>query len=68
MQDVVNNGLPPLEWSPFQLRLSNQAKVIHVGRLGQVQVDIEGLRTFVDFKVIDIVDDTTAYPTLLGID
>ena len=39
-----------------------------MGRLGQVQVDIEGLLTFADFEVIDIVDDTTPYPTLLGID
>ena len=61
-------GKPPLEWSPIQLRLANQAKVLPVGRLGQVQVDIEGLHTFVDFKVIDIVDDTTPYPALLGID
>ena len=36
--------------------------------MGQVQVDIEGLRTFVDFEVIDIVDDTTPYLALLGID
>ena len=34
-------GNPPLERSPIQLRLANQAKVIHVGRMGQVQVDIE---------------------------
>jgi hypothetical protein len=31
-------------------------------------VDIYGVRTFVDFKVIDIVDDSCPYPTLLGID
>ena len=31
-------------------------------------MDIEGLHTFADFKVIDIVDDTTPYPALLGID
>ena len=61
-------GKPPLEWSPSQLRLVNQAKVLPVGRLGQVQVDIEGLHTFAEFEVIDIVDDTTPYPALLGID
>ena len=33
-------GKPPLEWSPIQLRLANQAKVLPVGRLSQVQVDI----------------------------
>ena len=60
-------GKPPLEWSPIQLRLANQAKVIPVGRLGQAQVDIEGLHTFAYFEVIDIVDDTTPYPMLLQI-
>ena len=60
-------GKPPLEWSPIQLRLPNQANLLPVGRMGQVQVDIEGLRTFADFKGIDIVDDTTPYPMLLGI-
>ena len=33
-------GKPPLEWSPIQLRLVNQAKVLLVGRLSRVQVDI----------------------------
>ena len=31
-------------------------------------MDIEGLHTFADFKVIDIVDNTTPYPALLGIE
>ena len=61
-------GKPPLEWSQIQLRLSNQAKVIPVGRLGQVEVDLGGLRTFMEFEVIDIIDDTTPYLALLGID
>ena len=61
-------GKPPLEWSPIQLRLANQTKVLPVGRLSQVQVDIEGLRTFVDFEVINIVDDTNPYPMLLVTD
>ena len=34
----------------------------------QVPVDIEELCTFADFEVINIVDDTNPYPTLLGID
>ena len=42
-------------------------KVLPIGRLSQVPVDIEGLRTFIDFEVINIVDDTNPYPTLLGI-
>jgi hypothetical protein len=31
-------------------------------------VDINGVRTFADFKVIEIVDGSCPYPTLLGID
>jgi hypothetical protein len=31
-------------------------------------VDIDGVRTFVDFEVIEIVDDSCPYPALLGID
>ena len=31
-------------------------------------VEVEGLRTYVDFEIIDIVDDTNPYPALLGID
>jgi hypothetical protein len=31
-------------------------------------MDIDGVRTFADFEVIEIVDDNFPYPTLLGID
>ena len=31
-------------------------------------MDIEGFCSFVDFEVINIVDDTNPYPALLGID
>jgi hypothetical protein len=31
-------------------------------------VDIDGVRTFTDFEVIEIVDDSFPYPALLGID
>ena len=61
-------GNPPLEWSVIQLGLANQAKVLPIGRLSQVQVDIWGLHTFSEFEVINIVDDTKPYPVLLGID
>jgi hypothetical protein len=37
-------------------------------RLENVPVDIDEVRTFVDFKVIEIVDDSCPYPVLLGID
>jgi hypothetical protein len=31
-------------------------------------MDIDGVRTFTDFEVIEIVDDNYPYPALLGID
>ena len=36
--------------------------------MSNVIVDVEGLRTYANFEVINIVDDTNPYPTLLGID
>jgi hypothetical protein len=36
--------------------------------LEHVPVDIDGVRTFADFEVIEIVDDSFLYPTLLGMD
>ena len=60
-------GKPHFDWSPVQLWLANQVKVPPIGQLIQVCVDIEGLCTFVDFEVTNIVDDTNPYPSLLGI-
>jgi hypothetical protein len=31
-------------------------------------VNIEGVKTKVDFEVIEIMDDSNPYPTLLGLD
>ena len=42
--------------------------MLPIGILSQVLVEVEGLRTYVDLEVIDIVDDTSPYPSLLGID
>ena len=64
--EIMNK--PRLDWYPSQLRLANQSKVLPIGRLSQVHVEVEGLRTYVNFEVIDIVNDTNPYPTLLGID
>ena len=43
-------------------------KVLPISRLTQVLIKVEGPRTYIEFKVIDIVDDTKPYPTILGID
>ena len=31
-------------------------------------IDIDGVKTKADFEVIEIIDGTTPYPTLLGMD
>jgi hypothetical protein len=38
------------------------------GILEHVPINIDGVRKFADFKVIEIVDDSCPYPVLLGID
>jgi hypothetical protein len=60
-------GEPTLGYSPVQLKLANQHKVLPIGRLKGVTIDLDGVRTKADFEVIEIVDDTTPYPTLLGL-
>jgi hypothetical protein len=48
--------------------MANQQAIIPFGRLEHVPVDIDGVRTFADFEVIEIVDHSCPYPVLLGID
>jgi hypothetical protein len=57
-----------LGYSPVQLKLENQHKVLPIGRLKGVTVDLDGVRTKDDLKLIEIVNDTTPYLTLLGLD
>ena len=61
-------GEPKLEWSTIQLRMANQQKIIPLGRLPKVMVDIVGVKVLVDFEVIEIVEDADPYPALLGLD
>ena len=61
-------GNPHLDWYPIQLWLANQAKVLPIGQLSNVNIDVKGLRTSTEFEVINIVDDMNPYPALLGID
>ena len=56
-----------LDWYPIQLRLANQSKVLLIGLLTQILIEVEGMRTYAYFEVIDIFDYTNPYPTLLGI-
>lgn len=48
--------------------MANQLKIIPIGRLQGVKVDIEGASALADFEVIKIVDDSNPYHALLGID
>jgi hypothetical protein len=60
-------GEPTLGYSNVQLKLANQYRVLPIGRLRGVTVNPDGVRTKEDFEVIEIVDDTTPYPALLGL-
>ena len=60
-------GRPTLGWSPLQLRLDNQAKVQPIGRVLNLVVDVEGMKTYDDFDVIEVVEGEGSYPALLGI-
>jgi hypothetical protein len=61
-------GEPTLGFSPIQLNLENKHRVVPIGRLEGIPLDLDGVRTMEDFEVIDIVENITPYPTLLGLD
>ncbi len=61
-------GEPKLEWSPIQLRLANQHKIVPLGRFPSVQVDVDGVSNLANFEVIEIIDDSNPYLALLGIE
>ena len=62
-----NMGKPQLVWSPVKLWLANQAKVTPIGRVPCLAMEVEGMRTYKDFDVIEIVDEGRLYPALMGI-
>ena len=61
-------GEPKLEWSTIQLCMANQKKIIPLGRLSKIVVDIAGVEVRADFEVIQIVEDADPYLVLLGLD
>ena len=61
-------GSPKLVKSPIHLRLANQQRVLPLGWLPQVPVDIDGVHSFAEFEVIEIIGNSRPYPALLGID
>ena len=56
-----------MNWSHIHLRLVNQLKVLPIGQLMQVPVEVEGLRTYAKFQVINFVNDTKPYLALFRI-
>ena len=60
-------GKPTLGWSPVQLQLANQAKVQPIGRVSNLVVDIDGIKTHDDFDVIEFIEYGGSYHVLLGI-
>jgi hypothetical protein len=61
-------GEPTLGYSPIQLKLENKHRVVPIGRLKGILVDLDGVCTMEDFEVIDIIDNTSPHPPLLGLD
>jgi hypothetical protein len=50
------------------LKLANQHRVLPIGKLKGVIVDLDGVHAKADFEVIEIVDGTTPFPSFLGLD
>lgn len=61
-------GKPKLQWSPIQLGMENQQKIVPLGILSGITMDIEGVSTTTDFELIEIVDESNPYCSLLGLD
>jgi hypothetical protein len=61
-------GKSNLIWSHIQLRLANQHKIVQIGRLIGVPVNIDGMHNITNFEVIQIMDDSQPYPTLMGLE
>jgi hypothetical protein len=61
-------GEPKLGYSPVHLKIENQHRVSPIVRLKGVIVYLDGVCTMAYFEVREIVDGTTPYPTLFGLD
>jgi len=48
--------------------MANQQKILPMGRLQGVTMDIDGVTTQTDVEVIELINDTNPYPALLEID
>jgi len=57
-----------LVYSLIQLHLANYSRKFLIGGLEHMEVNLDGVKTYVDLKVIYILDEKDLYPVLLGID
>jgi hypothetical protein len=57
-----------LTYSPIKLRMENRYCIFPIGILENVEIYLAGVKTVVDFEVIEIMGDKDPYLTLLGID
>ena len=60
-------GKPKLQWSNIQQKMENQQKIIPLGRLSGIIIGTDGVCTTTIFEMIQILDDSNPYPTLLGL-
>jgi hypothetical protein len=67
-EDMEMYGRAHIRIFTCSVEASNQHRVLPIGRLKGVTVDLDGVHTKEDFEVIEIVYGTTPYPTFLGLD
>jgi hypothetical protein len=51
-------GKPKLIWSPILLILENQHKIVPIGQLTGIPMNIDGVRSISYFEFIEIMDDS----------
>jgi hypothetical protein len=61
-------GKSKLVWRLVLLRLMNQHKIILIIHLTRVPMNIDGVSSVVESKVINILDDSKPYPTLIRLE
>ena len=62
-----NMGSLKLAWSLVRLRLDNQARVTPIGQVMHLAIEVKGMKTYVDFDFIEVVEGGSSYPRLMGI-
>jgi hypothetical protein len=61
-------GKSKIVLSPIQLSLANKHKIILIGHLIGVPMSIDGVCSIEKIEVIEIVDDSQPYPSLMGLE